>query len=156
MIHIELLQHHSGTTGLNGRDGLNIKGDKGDPGDSIKGDKGDPGAPAHMRKSAFIVIQVHPQTGDPGDVVTFQEATSNIGNHFNLATNRITCDIPGTYVFMFTIVVYQNIEIMIVLVKKWAGNCQCPFSEHQFSHFESGNRGSGLVAISWVWWEIGL
>ena len=50
-------------------------------------------------------------------MVTFHEAASNIGNHFNFATNQFTCEIPGTYVFTFNIGVLNDIEIMIVLVK---------------------------------------
>ena len=109
----------NGIKGDKGDPGDSIKGDKGEPGKSIKGNKGDPGlgAPARTRKSAFTVIKKKAQTGNNKDVVTFDEAPSNIGNHFNLGTNKFTCQIPGTYVFMFTIGVYQNTEIWNSLVK---------------------------------------
>ena len=98
-----------GAAGLPGRDGLNVKGDKGDPGTS-----------AHTKKAAFTAIKTSSQTGNIGDVVTFQEVPTNINNHFNPATNLFTCQIAGTYVFSFAFGTHTSggtNDIVIALVK---------------------------------------
>ena len=88
-----------GPVGPSGRHGL-----PGEPGtDGSKGEKGESG---HTRKSAFTAVKTNQQTGSPGQVVTFQETPTNINGHFSLASNKFTCQIPGTYVFMYSIGVH--------------------------------------------------
>ena len=111
-------QGPSGIPGVPGTGGPpGTPGTPGAPGLSVKGEKGDPGEPISTQKSAFTAIKTDSQTGNVGDVLTFQETETNINNHFNLATNMFTCQIPGTYVFMFGIAVYQNNDPRIELVK---------------------------------------
>ena len=76
-------------------------------------------------------------------MVTFQEAASNIDNHFNLATNQFTCHIPGTYVFTFTIGVHQNIDIFIALVK----NGQAILKAHSRSNYSNNYVQDTNIAI---------
>ena len=97
-----------GAAGLPGRDGLNVKGDRGDPGTS-----------AYTKKAAFMAVKTSSQTGNIGDVVTFQEVPTNINNHFNPATNLFTCQFPGTYVFSFAfgVLTGSTNDIVIALVK---------------------------------------
>ena len=95
-----------GTAGVPGRDGI-----------SIKGDKGDPGEPAHERKSAFMAIKISYQTGNIGEVITFDKILTNVNNHFNPSTNLFTCHIPGTYVFMFSVGSYKDVAVHVHLVK---------------------------------------
>ena len=134
----------SGSNGLPGRDGQ--IGQKGEPGLSIRGDSGEPGVPApqgpagkagprgegsqgppgpagpkgdsgQSRRSAFSARKNGDQTGTEGTVLTFEDVLTNEGNHYNPATHKFTCQIPGTYVFMFSIAVYKTADPMISLKK---------------------------------------
>ena len=97
------------------RGGSGDRGSEGRQGDTgLKGEKGESG---HTRKSAFTAIKTGSQTGNIGDVVTFQETPTNINNHFSLQSNKFTCQVPGTYVFMFSIGVYYSTDPVIWLVK---------------------------------------
>ena len=40
--------------------------------------------------------------------MTFEHEESNVGSHFSMSTDKFTCQIPGTYVFMFTIFVNND------------------------------------------------
>ena len=104
-----------GSIGLIGRQGL-----PGEPGlDGFKGEKGEAAGTgaAHTRKSAFTATKTNEQTGNADDVVTFQETTVNINNHYSLSSNKFTCQIPGVYFFIFSIGVYRPTDSQIVLVK---------------------------------------
>ena len=129
------LRGEPGADGLPGQDGL--RGETGEPGTGIKGDKGDtglgrqglPGEPGmsgskgekgdsgHSRKSAFTAVKTSSQTGNGGDVVSFQETPTNINGHFSLATNKFTCQVPGTYFFTFSMGIHQPGDLNIMLVK---------------------------------------
>ena len=93
----------AGSNGLPGKDGL--KGEIGQPGrpgsPGPPGPKGDSYTP--LGQSAFTVTKLVPQSANQGDVLTFDAAETNLGSHFSLISNKFTCEIPGTYVFMFTI-----------------------------------------------------
>ena len=84
-----------GDTGERGLQGL--RGVKGSAGDS--GQKGEPGV---SRRSAFTAIKTNTQTGSSGEVLRFEITETNIGNNFDLTSNRFTCQIPGVYWFTFT------------------------------------------------------
>lgn len=108
-----------GLKGLPGKVGpRGMSGDRGSEGrqgdTGLKGEKGESG---HSRKSAFTALKTGVQTGNIGDVVTFQETTTNINNHFSLQTSKFTCQVPGTYVFMFAIGVFHTTDPVIWLVK---------------------------------------
>ncbi|XP_072040737.1 complement C1q tumor necrosis factor-related protein 4-like [Amphiura filiformis] len=92
----------AGMNGSNGRPGSDgSPGPAGSPGSSgLKGQKGEAGG---QRRSAFSVVKTSPQTGNSGDTLTFDVIETNIGGHYSSSTHRFTCQIPGTYVFMFTI-----------------------------------------------------
>ena len=103
----------TGSQGLPGEPGLD--GSKGEPGlDGLKGEKGES---VHIRRSAFSATKTNEQTGNEDDVVTFQQTTVNINNHFSLSSNKFTCQIPGVYFFIFSIGVYRPTDPHVVLVK---------------------------------------
>ena len=90
------LQGVPGKVGPQGLQG--VAGRQGDP-----GPRGEMGVVPRSQRSAFSVAKTSSQTGNRGDVLTFEFEESNIGGHFNMGTDKFTCQIPGTYVFMFTI-----------------------------------------------------
>ena len=90
-------------------------GRQGEPG--LIGLKGEKGEAAHTRKSAFTAVKTNDQTGNANDVVTFQETTVNINNHFSLSSNKFICQIPGVYVFIFSMGVWKPTDPFICLVK---------------------------------------
>ena len=102
-----------GKTGPRGLKG--IQGLDGAPG--LIGAKGDKGECPRLKKSAFTAIKTNEQTGNIGDVVTFQETPTNINNDYSLQSSKFTCQIPGTYVFMFAIGVHFNSNPVIWLVR---------------------------------------
>ena len=82
------------------------------------GPKGSKGDSTEVRKSAFSVYKTSSQTGNSGDVLTFQVEQTNVGSHYNIGTDKFTCQIAGTYVFMFTIASnYHNHDPHIRLIK---------------------------------------
>ena len=86
-----------GPVGVTGNSGA--KGEKG----SI-GSKGESG---RVRESAFTVYKTGSQTAASNyEIITFDAARVNIGGHFDLNSNRFTCQIPGTYFFSYS--VYTN------------------------------------------------
>ena len=134
----------AGNNGLHGRDGLKgeagSKGDQGDRGEvgmtgppgpeglqGMTGSSGDPGLKGDMgvvpagQRSAFSFGKSYRQTGSQGDVLTFDFEQTNIGGHFNLTSNKFTCQIPGTYVFMFTIATASYSEGPLVDLVKDGG-----------------------------------
>ncbi|XP_072047950.1 uncharacterized protein [Amphiura filiformis] len=105
---------HAGADGQSGTDGQ--PGNDGQPGPP--GPKGSTGDMPQVQKSAFSVFKTSSQTGNDGDVLTFDNEEVNIGSDFNLITDKFTCTISGTYVFMFTISsAYNNQDPNIALVK---------------------------------------
>ena len=96
------LQGVPGKIGPRGHQGL--PGLNGDPGvEGVKGQKGEMGLEPRQQKSAFSVAKTSGQSGNIGDILTFDMAHTNIGEDFDLSSNKFICQIPGTYVFMFTI-----------------------------------------------------
>ncbi len=103
-----------GSDGLNGSNGL--PGPVGNTGPS--GEKGQKGEAGGQRKSAFSVAKSSSQTGSSGDTLTFDVIETNIGGHYDTSTNRFTCQIPGTYVFIFTIAsTYYSHDPYVYLMK---------------------------------------
>ncbi|XP_072035361.1 uncharacterized protein [Amphiura filiformis] len=97
-----------GPPGLIGAAG--IKGDKGSSG--IKGDSG------QISESAFTVYKTSAQTAAAdGEIITFDAARVNIGGHFDLNTNRFTCQVAGTYVFSYSVHLSGINNPDIILVK---------------------------------------
>ena len=65
-----------------------------------KGEKGD--APV-ARFSGFSARKTSHQTGVDGDIVTFNLVITDVGGHYDAAASTFTCQIPGYYLFTFTI-----------------------------------------------------
>ncbi|XP_072032002.1 uncharacterized protein [Amphiura filiformis] len=97
----------SGPIGARGPSGLKGEpgpvGAQGNPG--LKGQNGEAGSTRH---SSFTVVKTSPQEGVVGDIVTFEEATTNIGDDFNLEQGKFTCEVPGVYVFSFTAMIFSG------------------------------------------------
>ena len=135
-----------GHNGHPGRDG--IKGERGEPGVSygIKGEKGDQGEPPASRKSAFTAIKINDQTSSTAnEVIIFQEVLTNVNNNFDIQTNKFTCQIPGTYMFMFSIAIYRPNDPVINLIK----NGQVVVTAHARTHtinndFDQATNGAIL------------
>ena len=97
-----------GPVGLPGSVGL--KGEKGS-----SGSKGEPG---RVRESAFAVYKTGTQTASAErEIIIFNVARVNIGNHFDLTLNRFTCQIPGTYFFTYSAYVTATNSPDIYLMK---------------------------------------
>ncbi|XP_072046464.1 uncharacterized protein [Amphiura filiformis] len=91
-----------GPQGLKGRAGVGQSGPAGGKGE--KGDLGTKGESGERNgRSAFTAFKRSSQSGNDGDVLTFQVTETNIGSNFDINTNRFTCQIPGVYWFTFTI-----------------------------------------------------
>ena len=74
----------------------------GEPGTSKETSRG-PIATLRPAKSAFTVTRSSSTSGNPGDIIAFEHAVSNEGNHFDLGLSKFTCQIAGTYVFSYHI-----------------------------------------------------
>ncbi|XP_072035422.1 uncharacterized protein [Amphiura filiformis] len=97
-----------GPPGLTGDIGM--KGEKG-----LNGSKGDSG---RMRESAFAVYKTGTQTSAASnEIITFDAARVNIGGHFDLNSNRFTCQIAGTYFFSYSAHVIGSNNPDIHLIK---------------------------------------
>ena len=115
-------QADSGVSGLRGLPGkMGPRGPVGSEGpigpSSQKGQKGDSSHVLLTRRSAFTAVKTNSQIGIVGEMVTFQEVPTNIGNHFSLSTNIFICQHPGTYIFMFSIGVGAASDPIVLLVK---------------------------------------
>ena len=75
----------------------------GSPGrDGQDGTNGRDGVATAIQKSAFTAVKTSVQSGNSGDVLTFDETPTNQNGHFSLTTGKFTCVFPGTYFFTFT------------------------------------------------------
>ena len=83
-----------GMLGPSGRDGLD-----GSPG--RRGPKGEKGETGVLKFSGFTVLKTSSQTD--GGVVTFDTVITNAADHYDINTNKFTCQIPGYYMFTFSI-----------------------------------------------------
>ncbi len=116
-----------GEKGDQGEQGLGLPGPRGFAGPvgiqgtagpaGRTGQKGQKGECGQGQKSAFTAIKTGTQTGNLNDVVTFQETSANVNGDFDLATNKFTCAVPGTYLFTFSIAILNPTDIWIRLVK---------------------------------------
>ena len=93
---VEAIQGPPGEAGLPGSPGAS-----GAPG--LPGPRGRDGVCNYRetKKSAFTAIKTTSQTGNVGDVVTFDEIRTNVNNNFNGQTSKFTCQHPWTYFFTF-------------------------------------------------------
>ena len=146
-----------GPRGLDGRPGPD--GQLGPIGP--KGSKGDSGVSSpEVRKSAFSVYKTSAQTGNSGDVLTFQVEQTNVGTHYNMGTDKFTCQIAGTYVFMFTIASnYYNHDPYIDLVKDGSRIVRGFIRDYQSSvhnFHQSSNMAILQLAVgNQVWLQFG-
>ena len=149
------LQGVPGKVGPRGHQGLS--GLNGDPGvEGMKGQKGEMGLEPRRQKSAFSVAKTSTQTGNVGDILTFDMAHTNIGEDFSLSSNKFTCQISGTYVFIFTITIRdENYNPVIELVKNGIGISRAVVMESDSSGTEwlQGSQSAvlQLAAGDQVW-----
>ena len=143
-----------GSIGLPGPVGsVGSRGPVGLPGSvGLKGDKGSSGSKGEsgrLRESAFTVYKTATQTAAAEhETVTFDAARVNIGNHFDLSSNRFTCQIPGTYFFTYSVFVRSNENPDIYLVKdgikitraRSQGNDHIQMGSSTMLELEAGNQ----------------
>ncbi|XP_071805223.1 uncharacterized protein [Asterias amurensis] len=104
-----------GPQGLPGMNGL--KGERGEPGPA--GQTGEAGE-CSTRRSAFIAVRntgfSHPSEWDP---LPFDELLfSEEGTDFNLNNGTFTCNVPGVYVFMFSVLKTHTGSLLYVQLRK--------------------------------------
>ncbi len=168
-------QGHLGETGDRGLQGfpgkVGPKGAHGHPGvagqPAIDGQPGPPGPKGskgdmpQVQRSAFSIFKTSSQTGNTNDVLTFDYEEINVGSNFNMATDKFTCEIPGTYVFMFTIFKnYNNHDPIIDLVKDNAlitrtYNYEADGSSTNSHHHQSTTAIVQLAVGNQVWLKFG-
>ena len=56
-----------------------------------------------MLDCGFFARKTSQQTADAGEVITFDEVPTNIGDGFSIISNIFTCPFSGTYFFSFNI-----------------------------------------------------
>ena len=147
-----------GPRGLEGSPGVDGRPGEGQPGPI--GPKGNKGDSPQIRQSAFSVYKTSRQDGNAGDVLTFNIERTNLGSHFSMGTNKFTCQVPGTYVFMFSILQYrvQDPDPFIRLIKdgeKVAGTHVNDQSSNSFHHQMSNMAVLQLAAGNEVWLDFG-
>ena len=90
------------------------------------GPRGNPGPPGQTgtagmlgphgpRFSGFTVVKTANQVGT--GVLTFDNVVSNVGGHYDATTHQFTCQIPGYYLFTFTIGAINSDNPHVTLVK---------------------------------------
>ena len=81
-----------------------LKGSSGNQG--VKGQKGDKG---QSRVSAFSAVRRTSFTSSSnGQALPFNQVHTNVGDGFNSSTGRFTCEIPGLYLFTYSIMTYSD------------------------------------------------
>ena len=98
------LKGESGMVGLQGPPGkigpqgeAGLVGSPGLPG--VKGQKGEMG---QSRVSAFTAVRsTSYQSSSTGQAVPFETMHTNVGEDFDVASGRFTCEIPGIYMFTY-------------------------------------------------------
>ncbi|XP_038077205.1 complement C1q tumor necrosis factor-related protein 3-like [Patiria miniata] len=125
-------QGPAGNPGPKGDDGLGLpgaKGPKGAPGlvgtagqTGAKGQKGEPGeTPDDSNKRvAFTVVKLSDFTSSSRETRLPFEGIETLlpGTTFDLDTGTFTCNVPGTYVFMFSVLKYFSSSSIFVFLRK--------------------------------------
>ena len=121
----------AGLIGPKGVPGYTIKGDKGD---SIKGDigpvgiagpigppgergvEGQKGEMGQTRLSAFSAARSNDFTlSSSGQALPFEILHTNVGNDFDAEAGRFTCEIPGIYLFTYSIGTYRSNPVVFLM-----------------------------------------
>ena len=109
-----------GPAGIDGTPGIpGVKGQKGITGQGMKGIKGQKGESRQNRLSAFSAARRSSFTpSSNGQALPFDAGTvhTNVGDDFNAASGRFTCEIPGIYLFTYSIMTYRD-NILVHLMK---------------------------------------
>ncbi|XP_022110012.1 collagen alpha-1(X) chain-like [Acanthaster planci] len=121
-----------GNPGPKGDDGLGLPGKvgpRGPPGvvgaigeSGAKGQKGEPGETpdTSVHQVAFTVIRTSPSdiSTSHATLLPFQQAKRLLpGTSFDLGTGTFTCNVPGTYVFTFSVYKYSSNQLFVHLRK---------------------------------------
>ncbi|XP_022110009.1 collagen alpha-1(X) chain-like [Acanthaster planci] len=100
----------SGLVGVTGESG--IKGQKGEPGETLDNS---------VQQVAFTVTRrTHSGTSESYSTrLSFEQAETLLpGTEFDLPTGTFTCNVPGTYVFSFSVCKYYSISSLWVSLRK--------------------------------------
>ena len=144
---------HLGDRGPRGLQGLpgkvgprGLVDDSGAPG--LLGQKGEKGDGSNSQRSAFSVAKTNSQMGSANEVLTFDAVHTNINGHFDTNSNKFTCQIPGTYVFFFTICGHNKDNPYMNLVK----NGDTIVSTYKYDYASQGQldeaSNSAIVSLS--------
>ena len=121
-----------GNTGPKGDDGIGLPGKtgpRGPPGldgptgaTGVKGQKGEPGETPvdSSNRVAFTVVRTSSSSVSSvhSTRLTFEGTKTLLqGTNFDLGTGTFTCDIPGVYVFMFSVNRYPGFHLYVHLSK---------------------------------------
>ncbi|XP_038063389.1 complement C1q subcomponent subunit B-like [Patiria miniata] len=149
-----------GAAGLKGDEGIGQPGKigpRGVPGvvgptgeTGVKGQKGEPGETPDdsNQRVAFTVVRTSlSDTSTSRDTrLPFQEAETLLpGTSFDLETGTFTCSVPGTYVFLFSVLKYPSSSDLFVYLRKNGDEVVSGFSNDS-SHYEQVS-GSALVIL---------
>ena len=113
------LKGESGLVGLQGPPGkigpqgeAGLVGSPGLPG--VKGQKGEMG---QSRVSAFTAVRSTTySSSSTGQAIPFETMHTNVGEDFDVASGRFTCEIPGIYMFTFNFLTHTN-DPFVTLMK---------------------------------------
>ncbi|XP_072048232.1 uncharacterized protein [Amphiura filiformis] len=104
------LKGESGVAGFRGPPGkvgpvgiAGAVGSSGTPG--VKGQKGEMG---QSRLSAFSAVRSTSIAPSAGQALPFQQVHTNVGNDFVAGLGRFTCEIPGIYLFTYSIMTLSD------------------------------------------------
>ncbi|XP_038077225.1 collagen alpha-1(X) chain-like [Patiria miniata] len=119
-----------GGIGHKGDDGIGLPGKIGPPGSAgstgetgVKGQKGEPGVSPDdsNQQVAFTVVRTSPSdTSTTPDARLPFQATKTLlsGTSFDLDTGTFTCSVPGSYVFMFSVLKHDSSGGMWIHLRK--------------------------------------
>ena len=102
-----LIREERGNDGLQGPPGeLGPRGISGPEGPAgLVGPKGDMG---RTRVSAFSAVRTTSFTASSPPALPFDQVHTNIGEDFVATTGRFTCEIPGVYLFTYSIMTHNS------------------------------------------------
>ena len=131
------LRGDSGLRGLPGKVGpMGNTGPVGSPG--VPGVKGQKGEMGQNQLSAFSAVRSTSFTpSSNGQALPFQQIQTNVGDDFDAASGRFTCEVPGLYLFTYTIA--THLHNPVVCLHKNYDKINCVYRTDQDKFEQSTN-----------------
>ena len=151
------LKGESGSDGLQGPPGKigppGVAGLVGSPG--ISGVKGQKGEMGQSRVVAFSAVRTTSfTTSSGGQALPFETVYTNVGDDFNAATGRFTCEIPGIYMFTYNILTHRGTSFTSLM--KNDDRINSVYRSSESFHDMIGNAAVlQLAAGDQVWLRVG-